>query len=68
VQRYWAEVQQRRGQSAEALQSFARVADAQPLLNGYRCTSCGEATLEWNGYCAKCSRWDTVRSGIELGS
>jgi tetratricopeptide (TPR) repeat protein len=68
VQRYWAEVHQRRGQSAEALQSYARVADTQPLLSGYRCTSCGAATSEWTGYCAKCSRWDTVRSGIELGS
>jgi tetratricopeptide (TPR) repeat protein len=67
VQRYWAEVYRRRGQSAEALRSFARVADAEPLLGGYRCTACGSLSGEWTGYCAHCERWDSYRAGIELG-
>lgn len=68
VQRHWAEIYQRRGQSAEALRSLTRAADAQSLLDGYRCGSCGHAAAEWSGYCAGCDRWDTVRSGIEIAS
>lgn len=68
VQRYWAEIYQRRGQSTEALRSFSRVADSSgSLLTKYRCTACGRESTEWTGFCAGCDRWDTYRAAIERG-
>jgi lipopolysaccharide biosynthesis regulator YciM len=68
VHRFWAEIHQRRGQSAEALRNLARIVDSTAPLNAYRCSACGHTSREWTGYCPACNRWDSYRAGLEAGT
>jgi lipopolysaccharide biosynthesis regulator YciM len=66
VQRYWAEVYKRRGETRQAVDALSRAADAGGLqLNGYRCSSCGRASAAWSGHCQACDSWGTVKPSIE---
>lgn len=66
VQRHWAEVYKRRGQTREALEALSRAADAGGFsLNGYRCSSCGRTSTTWSGHCPACESWGTVKPAVE---
>ncbi len=66
VQRCWAELYHMRGQQEKAWVALRRVADeAGAIPTGYHCTSCGRLSEVWTGYCPRCERWDTYRSGTE---
>jgi lipopolysaccharide biosynthesis regulator YciM/uncharacterized integral membrane protein len=68
VQRCWADVHERRGQTGEAVQALSRAADASGLsVVGYRCGSCGKPSAAWSGHCAACGSWGTVKPNIEAG-
>lgn len=64
--RLWAEVYRKRGDVTAAYEEAAAVADALGAsLDGYYCIDCGMRFSAWTGYCARCRRWDTVRSNAE---
>jgi len=67
VQRLWARLHRERNQTDQALAAFARATNRMTgQASGYRCTNCGRATEEWEGYCTGCGEWDTYRSVLEI--
>jgi lipopolysaccharide biosynthesis regulator YciM/uncharacterized integral membrane protein len=67
VQRAWAEILHRRGQTDEAWAALRHAADHLGAgATDHHCTVCGRFSEVWVGYCEGCERWDTYRSGAEL--
>jgi tetratricopeptide (TPR) repeat protein len=66
VQRGWAELYHRRGDSTAAWTALSRAADRLgAAATDHCCTVCGRFSEAWVGYCEGCERWDTYRSGPE---
>lgn len=69
VQRTWAEILHRRGQTDEAWAALRHAADHLGAgATDHHCIVCGRFSEAWVGYCDGCERWDTYRSGSELGA
>jgi tetratricopeptide (TPR) repeat protein len=67
VQRMWAEILHRRGQTEEAWAALRHAADhLGASATDHHCTVCGRFSEAWVGYCEGCERWDTYRSGAEI--
>lgn len=69
VQRAWAEIRHRRGQTEEAWEALRQAADH--LGAGaidHHCTVCGRFSEAWIGYCEGCESWDSYRSWAEIGT
>lgn len=66
VQRGWAELHHRRGDTSAAWAALSRAADRLGAAAAdHRCSACGRFSEAWVGYCEGCERWDTYRSGAE---
>jgi lipopolysaccharide biosynthesis regulator YciM len=66
VQRVWAEILHRRGETEKAWDALRRAADHLGAgAADHHCVACGRVSAAWSGFCDGCERWDTYRSGTE---
>src|SRR5262245_35227936 len=63
-----AELARTRGDTATAVDEFAHALGPDlGLAQPWRCRDCGATANRWDARCARCGRWDTVRSSTEAG-
>jgi lipopolysaccharide biosynthesis regulator YciM len=60
-----ADLYLRSGQHQKAAALLAQIVPSQPLILQWQCYNCSIMHTEYQGYCADCGRWNTIRFNLE---
>jgi lipopolysaccharide biosynthesis regulator YciM len=60
-----ADLYRKSGQDEQAALLLSKIVDNQPIVLQWQCCNCSITYHEYQGYCAECGRWNTIRFNLE---